>query len=189
MSTPDWRASRYEGLRKAIAQQEPARDLPNRDYLAAAVPDPHQLTQRKVKVLVNADSLDRLLHARRIGPGEFHAGRAYQRLLEISLGAKSLEGAGVGRGQSDDMVVRVIERARRISSELQRVRILIGYRSEHLLRLVLIETHPSTRLPWTLEQIASMSGSAAKHRVFAISQRLVESLEDLAEHWRAVRLD
>jgi hypothetical protein len=30
------------------------------------------------------------------------------------------------------------------------------------------------------------SGAAGKHRVFALSQRLVEALEDLAKHWRSV---
>jgi hypothetical protein len=66
--------------------------------------------------------------------------------------------------------------------EMTRVRRLIGERSER----VLIELNPDTGRSWSLDEIAATSGSTGKHRVFALSRRLVEALEDLAKHWRRV---
>ena len=178
--------SRFERLEDAVRQPQPVGPF-NRAVAQAAVADPYGLeTRRRVRVTIAIDTLDRLLMARRIGPGEHAAGRTYQRLLEIHLGAPALNGGGVRNAHADDMIVRAIERAGMILVELVRIRRMIGARSERLLRLVLVELNPQTGRGWTLEEIAALSGSAGKHRVYALSQRLVEALEDLAAHWRAV---
>lgn len=179
--------SKFQRLGDAIAQAQPQGRFRNRELAPAAVADPYGLeTRRRVKVMVALDALDRLLMARRIGPGEHAAGRTYQRLLEIHLGAPALDGAGVRNAHSDDMIARAIERAGMILVELVRIRRLIGSRSERLLRLVLAELNPDTGRSWTLEEIARLTGAPSKHRVFAVSQRLVEALQDLAGHWHAV---
>jgi hypothetical protein len=186
---PNWRASRFE-TRGSVEQAQPLGSYPNRDLANAAVPDPYQLETRKpVRVTVVLDALDRLLIARRIGPGEYAAGRSYQRLLEISLGAPALEGGGVRSSHADDLVVRSIARAGRVNSELIRIRRLIGARSERLLRAILIEANPNTGQAWTLTELTLLSGSSSKYLIFALSQRLVESLHDLAAFWRGTRLD
>jgi len=187
---PNWRASRYEH-RSAVEQPQPIGSFPNRDLALAAVPDPYGIESRKpVRVTVNLDALDRLLQARRIGPGEYAAGRGYQRLLEIRLGSPALDGAGVRNSSHDDLVVRSIARASIVDVELKRIRQLIGARSERLLKAVLIDTNPNTGRCWTLQELAMLAGSkTSKYLVFALSQRLVDALQDLAARWRAVTLE
>jgi hypothetical protein len=186
--TPNWRASRFE-QRHPIEQPQPVGPYLNRDLVLAAAPDPYGLETRPVRVTVALDALDRLLQARRIGPGEYAAGRSYQRLLEISLGAPALEGSGVRSSHADDLVVRSIARAGRVNSELIRIRRLIGARSERLLRAVLVEANPNTGQAWTLTELVQLTGLSNKYRIFALSQRLVEALHDLAAFWRGTRLD
>jgi hypothetical protein len=184
-------ASKFERLEAAAPQAQPIGPTANRQLAPAAVADPYGMEQRRrVRVTVNLDALDRLLQARRIGPGEHAAGRTYQRLLEISLGGSALDGGGVRTAHSDDILARAYERAGLVLVELVRIRRLVGARSEQLLRSVLVEPNPNTGRGWTLEELAmAQSGSNAKHRVFALSQRLVEALEDLARHWRAVEIE
>jgi hypothetical protein len=185
----NWRASRFE-QRHAVEQAQPLGLYPNRDLALAAVPDPYQLeTRRPVRVTVALDALDRLLMARRIGPGEYAAGRSYQRLLEISLGGPALEGGGVRSAQADDLVVRSIARAGRTQAELTRIRKLIGLRSERLLRAVLVEANPNTGQAWTLTELTQLTGSSSKYLIFALSQRLVDALHDLAAFWRGTKLE
>lgn len=176
-SRQNWRASRFE-QRSAIEQPQPVGNYPNRDLALAAVPDPYQLAIMPVRVTVATDTLDRLLKARRIGPGAHAAGRAYQRLLEIASGSSALDAAGVRNASRDDLIVRAIVKAGMVSHELKLIHEIIGQRSERLLHAVLIERR----------NLAELAG-AGKHRVFALSQRLVESLEDLAAYWRAVQLE
>ena len=178
--------SKFERLRGDIPQPDPEGPLPGRELARAAVADPYRLTRRRVRVTVALDTLDRLLRAGRIAPGEHAAGRTYQRLLEVHLGASALDGAGVRVAHSDDLVVKAIMRTGLVLVEMVRIRRRIGERSERLLRTVLVETNPDTGRCWTLEEIAAATGPAGKHRVFAMSQRLVEALEDLAAHWRCV---
>lgn len=173
----NWRASRFE-QRSAIEQQQPVGPYLNRDLALAAVPDPYQLATKPVRVTVATDALDRLLKARRIGPGAHAAGRAYQRLLEIANGASALDAGGVRNASNDDLVVRAIVKAEMVSHELTLIHQIIGQRSERLLHAVLIDQRT----------LADLAG-AGKHRVFALSQRLVEALEDLATYWRAVQLE
>lgn len=173
----NWRASRF-GQRSAVEQPQPVGKFPNRDLALAAVPDPYGLDRRPVRVTVSLDVLDRLLKARRIGPGAHAAGRAYQRLLEIASGGSALEAGGVRNATGDDLVVRAIVKAEMVSHELTLIHQIIGQRSERLLHAVLIERRT----------LANLAG-AGKHRVFALSQRLVDSLEDLAAYWHAVQLE
>jgi hypothetical protein len=184
-------SSKFEHLERAAPQAQPIGPTANRQLAPAAVRDPYGLEQRRrVRVTVNLDALDRLLQARRIGPGEHAAGRTYQRLLEISLGGSALDGGGVRTAHSDDILARAYERAGLVLVELVRIRRLVGARSEQLLRSVLVEPNPNTGRGWTLEELVAAQGAGnAKHRVFALSQRLVEALEDLAKHWRAVELE
>ena len=187
----NWKASRFEH-KQAIEQPQPSGDYRNRELALAAVPDPYGFDRRPVRVTVAVDVIDKLLIARRIGPGEYAAGRSYQRLLEISLGAPALEGGGVKSSQADDLVVRSITRAGRVNSELQRIRKLIGLRSERLLRAVLIEANPNTGLNWTLYELARQQwpgGKAHKYLAFALSQNLVDALQDLAAFWHGTKLD
>jgi hypothetical protein len=179
--------SKFEQLGQAIPQAQPEGRYLNRALAPAAVADPYGLERRRrVRVTIALDALDRLLMARRISTGEHAAGRTYQRLLEIHLGGPALDGGGVRSAHSDDIVVKAILRAGLVLVELVRIRRHIGERSERLLRLVLAESNPNTGRGWTLEEIAASMGPTGKHRVFAISQRLVEALEDLATHWRRV---
>jgi hypothetical protein len=188
VSRISWKASRFE-QRQAVEQPQPVGLYPNRDLALAAVPDPYKFDKRPVRVTVALDVLDRLLMARRIGPGEYAAGRCYQRLLEISLGGPALEGGGVRSSQADDLVVRSIVRAERVNSELTRIRTLIGLRSERLLRAVLVEANPDTSQAWTLTELVQLTGGNSKYRIFALSQRLVEALHDLAAFWQGTRLE
>jgi hypothetical protein len=188
----NWRASRFE-QRHPVEQAQPVGAYLNRDLALAAVPDPYQLeTRRPVRVTVALDALDRLLMARRIGPGEYAAGRCYQRLLEISLGGPALGGGGVRSPFADDLVVRSIARAGHINSELIRIRKLVGARAERLLKAVLIETNPNTGQTWTFNELARQQwpgGKAYKYLAFALSQSLVDALHDLAAFWRSTRLE
>jgi hypothetical protein len=195
--------SKFERLEAAAPQAQPIGPTANRQLAPAAVRDPYGIEvpargreARRVRVTVNLDALDRLLQARRIGPGEHAAGRTYQRLLEISLGASALARleagprGGVRTAHSDDILARSLELAGLVLVELVRIRRLVGARSERLLRCVLVEPNPNTGRGWTLEELATaQGGSNAKHRIFALSQRLVEALEDLAAHWRAVEIE
>jgi hypothetical protein len=184
-----WQASRFE-QRHPVEQPQPVGSYPNRELALAAVADPYHLeTRRKVRVTVALDTLDRLLQARRIGPGEYAAGRCYQRLLEISLGGPALGGAGVRSAFADDLVVRAIVRAGRIQAELTRIHRLIGKRSERLLKAVLVEANPNTGQAWTLTELTLLNGSSSKYLTFALSQRLVDALHDLAAFWRGTRLE
>jgi hypothetical protein len=179
--------SKFEGLDRAIGQAQPAGRHLNQALAPAAVADPYGLERRRrVRVTIALDVLDRLLMARRITTSEHAAGRTYQRLLEIHLGGPALDGSGVRTAHSDDIVVKAILRAGLVLVELVRIRRHIGERSERLLHQVLAEINPNTGRGWTLEEIAASLGPTGKHRVFAISQRLVEALEDLATHWRRV---
>jgi hypothetical protein len=179
--------SKFEQLSAAIGQPQPEGRYRNQVLASAAVADPYGLERRRrVRVTIALDALDRLLMARRISSSEHAAGRTYQRLLEIHLGGPALEGSGVRSAHSDDIVVKAILRAGLVLIELVRIRRYIGERSERLLHLVLAELNPDTGRGWTLEEIAAASGPSGKHRVFAVSQRLVEALADLATHWRAV---
>jgi hypothetical protein len=193
-SHTNWKASRFE-QRQAVEQPQPVGLYPNRDLALAAVPDPYQLETRKpVRVTVALDVLDRLLMARRIGPGEYAAGRCYQRLLEISLGGPALEGGGVRSSQADDLVVRSIVRAERVNSELVCIRKLIGQRSERLLRAILVEANPNTGQAWTVGELALIDAlvrnrRTSKYLIFALSQRLVDDLHALAAFWRGTRLE
>lgn len=186
--------SKFQRLGEAIEQQPLNGSWPNRVLARAAVADPYGIVEegRRVRVTVNMDVLDRLWRAGRIGPGEYAAGRTYQRLLEVSLGGKALDGAGVRIAHSDDMLAKAFERAGMVLVELVRIRRRVGWRSERLLRLVLIELNPNTGRSWTLEELAGLSlrgGSVNKARIFAVSQRLVDTLEDLAAHWHAVEVE
>jgi hypothetical protein len=182
--------STFQRVGDAIAQPEPVGLFPNRVLAAGAVADPYGIERRrKVRVTIAVDTLDRLLMARRIGPGEHAAGRTYQRLLEISLGGSALEGGGVRTAQADDIIAKAIERAGKVEVQLSSIRRRIGWRSERLLRQVLVEANPNTGLGWTLNELAQQDGGLGKHHAFALSQRLVETLEDLAAHWRGVRID
>jgi hypothetical protein len=182
--------SKFQQLNQAVEQPQPLGAFPNRVLVAAAVADPYGIERRrKVRVTIAVDTLDRLLMARRIGPGEHAAGRTYQRLLEISLGGSSLEGGGVRTAQADDIIAKAIERAGRVHVQLSSIRRRIGWRSERLLRQVLVELNPNTGHSWTLAELAELDGGSGKQRAFAVAQRLVETLEDLAAHWRGVRLD
>jgi hypothetical protein len=179
--------SKFQRLAEAVPQAQPEGRYLNQVLAPAAVADPYGLERRRrVRVTVSLDVLDRLLMARRITVSEHAAGRTYQRLLEIHLGGPALDGGGVRSAHSDDIIARAIERAGLVLVELVRIRRRIGERSERLLRSVLAEINPDTGRSWTLEEIAAANGPAGKHRIFAMSQRLVEALEDLAAHWRAV---
>lgn len=182
-SRQNWQASRY-GRRQVVEQPQPVGDFPNRELALAAVPDPYQLGSKPVRVTVNLDTLDRLLQARRIGPGEYAAGRAYQRLLEISMGASALDAGGVRSASADDLVVRVISKAVMVDLELKRIRQLISPRSERLLRATLIELNPNTGQCYTLGDLA-----ITRRHASALAQRLIDALEDMAAHWHKTRLD
>jgi hypothetical protein len=185
----DWQRARFERVREALAQQSastPRADQTN--LVEGAVRDPGQADGKRVRVTINADILDRLFKARRIGQAEYSAGRTYQRLLEMKAGAPALDGGGVKIAQGDDLLARIMERATLVQRELERIQNLIGARSERLLRQALVELNPNSGAPWTLDELAGPRDNQRAH-AFAIGQRIVECLEDLAAHWRAVRLD
>jgi len=188
MATGD--AQRFE-LKGAIEQAQGEPPAQNRNLMQAAVADPHGLDERPVRVTINGDVLDTLHRARRIGAGAYAAGRTYQRLLEVSLAAPGIVVAAGGTAGSapahrDEAFARMLQRAVICGLELTRIRRLIGKRSEALLRCLLLELNPNTNRPWTLEQIAQ---SRSKHKIYAVSSRVCEALEDLAEHWVRVEVD
>ena len=180
----NWRASRY-GQRNVIEQPLPNVEPRNRDLAVGAVPDPYGLSRRPVKVVIDRDVLDRLLQAKRIGPGQYAAGRCFQRLLEIHLGGAALEGGGVRTASRDDLLARILERSAITVAELQRIRERIGWRSERLLKTLLIELNPNTRRAWTFDELVN----GDRRKAYALSERVCEALEDLSRHWGGVSLD
>lgn len=194
---PDWQRHRFQEVKqgfKPASQDGDTAPTIGRHLIEGAVrdPDPENGDKRRIRVKVNCDILDRELASHRITPGQHAAGRTYQRLFEISVGAKALDGTGTAdrANQRDDALVRSLERAGRVIDELIAISQIVGKRNEALLRQALCALNPNTGKSWTFEEIAEAAGyaTAPRHVVYALAERFRDALDDLAERWGSVEL-
>lgn len=191
----DWERHRFQAVGQAFkpaSQDGETAPRINRHLIEGAVRDPVEGDRRRIRLKVNADVLDRELHAGRIDEGQYAAGRAYQRLFEISMGSKALDGTGTRDRASvrDDHIVRQMERAEKSIAELGVISNLIGLSAAMLIRQMLVERNLHTGKAWAFDELArSLAGTATREVVGELTQAFGVALAKMAGKWDLVKID